>query len=324
MPYLLGTDEAGYGPNLGPLVVAASLWHVEGELSDELDLFARLADVVTARRSGATDRRLLLADSKQLYQSGGGWRELEAGLWPLLGLLGHAPRCASEIWRALADISAEDSGAPQTPAWHREIDASLPRDADAAELGRSLERTRDGLTRSGVRLCAIRCRAIFPGEFNAVVAELGNKSTALSHFTLQLTADLLRPCAAEPVAIVCDKHGGRNRYAALLQRFFPEEFIEVVCEGRDVSRYAWGPKASRARIDFQVGGESWLPSAVASMAAKYLRELAMLAFNEFWMRELPGLRPTAGYPVDAKRFHAEIAPRQRELGIADAHLWRVK
>ena len=28
MRYLLGTDEAGYGPNLGPLVVAASAWEL--------------------------------------------------------------------------------------------------------------------------------------------------------------------------------------------------------------------------------------------------------------------------------------------------------
>ena len=28
MSYLIGTDEAGYGPNLGPLVISASVWHV--------------------------------------------------------------------------------------------------------------------------------------------------------------------------------------------------------------------------------------------------------------------------------------------------------
>src|SRR5215203_3406446 len=29
MPYLIGTDEAGYAPNLGPLVVTATVWHVD-------------------------------------------------------------------------------------------------------------------------------------------------------------------------------------------------------------------------------------------------------------------------------------------------------
>ena len=30
MGILIGMDEAGYGPNLGPLVVAATAWEVEG------------------------------------------------------------------------------------------------------------------------------------------------------------------------------------------------------------------------------------------------------------------------------------------------------
>ena len=28
--YLIGTDEAGYGPNLGPLVISATVWQVSG------------------------------------------------------------------------------------------------------------------------------------------------------------------------------------------------------------------------------------------------------------------------------------------------------
>ena len=29
MTLVIGTDEAGYGPNLGPLVVAATAWQVD-------------------------------------------------------------------------------------------------------------------------------------------------------------------------------------------------------------------------------------------------------------------------------------------------------
>ena len=58
------------------------------------------------------------------------------------------------------------------------------------------------------------------------------------------------------------------------------------------------------------------------MASKYLRELAMLAFNDYWRSRVPNLQPTAGYPQDAKRFRAEIAEVQRQLHIADRVLWR--
>ena len=57
------------------------------------------------------------------------------------------------------------------------------------------------------------------------------------------------------------------------------------------------------------------------MFAKYLRELAMIAFNQFWQRHVPNLRPTAGYPVDAKRFRREIRTHQRQLHITDQMLW---
>ena len=60
------------------------------------------------------------------------------------------------------------------------------------------------------------------------------------------------------------------------------------------------------------------------MTAKYLRELAMRAFNEFWCGHLPELRPTAGYTQDARRFKQDIAEMQTALGIGDEVLWRTK
>jgi hypothetical protein len=58
------------------------------------------------------------------------------------------------------------------------------------------------------------------------------------------------------------------------------------------------------------------------MTAKYLRELAMRAFNEFWCARVQDLRPTAGYYGDSHRFRKAIAAVQRELGIDDHILWR--
>jgi hypothetical protein len=48
----------------------------------------------------------------------------------------------------------------------------------------------------------------------------------------------------------------------------------------------------------------------------------MAAFNAFWLRHQPALRPTAGYPGDARRFKNEIAELQTTLGISDRQLWR--
>jgi hypothetical protein len=75
---------------------------------------------------------------------------------------------------------------------------------------------------------------------------------------------------------------------------------------------------------FQPKGERHLPTALASMTAKYLRELAMRPFNAFWQRHMPALRATAGYPTDAQRFYDDIRPVRRRLKIADRLVWRVR
>ena len=46
--------------------------------------------------------------------------------------------------------------------------------------------------------------------------------------------------------------------------------------------------------------------AWASMLCKYVRELCMRALNGFWSRQVHGLKPTAGYYQDGKRFLADI------------------
>src|SRR6185503_12684521 len=129
----------------------------------------------------------------------------------------------------------------------------------------------------------------------------------------------------EPMTVVqCDKHGGRNNYVRILQTLFPEYLVEVRRESREASIYRWGPPARRIEFQFSAKGERYLPAALSSMFAKYLRELAMRAFNAFWQSHDDGLKPTAGYSVDAKRFIKDIAVKQRELAIESHILWRCR
>ena len=116
--------------------------------------------------------------------------------------------------------------------------------------------------------------------------------------------------------------GAQHCWLGQLQ--FPDPLIEVHRESLAESVYRWGPPEERVEIAFRAGGEAFLPAALASMASKYLRELAMRAFNDFWCAQLPDLAPTAGYPLDARRFKAAIAPLQARLGIDDRVLWRLR
>jgi hypothetical protein len=127
-----------------------------------------------------------------------------------------------------------------------------------------------------------------------------------------------------PIRVLCDKHGGRNKYAGLLQEVAGTGLVQVVTESRAESRYCFGPPSRRVDIRFSAGGEQFLPAALASMMSKYLRELAMMALNRYWCGVVGGLKPTAGYPTDAKRWLADVDTAKKKLQIDNRLLWRCR
>jgi hypothetical protein len=62
--------------------------------------------------------------------------------------------------------------------------------------------------------------------------------------------------------------------------------------------------------------------ALASVVSKTLREHWMDSFNAHWAARVPGLKPTAGYPVDAARFRSVIEPLCLERGLELDLWWR--
>ena len=286
---ILGTDEAGYGPNLGPLVVSLTAWEAP---SADVSFLSNLL-----KKEGID-----IGDSKKLYR-GGSLAVLETGvLVPLKSLKKDvAPMANNEEKIVRLSVSFETI-----------------------------------LQRHRVRLLDMQYRSVEPEEFNQLLDRFDSKGTLLSHMTLRLIADQLEKLTnvgnSSPVLILCDKHGGRNRYLDILTEFFPGEFIHTIRESRDSSVYRLAseekePETRRSAVPgrefrFLAKGEAHLPIALASMLAKYHRERAMAQFNTFWKSHVPDLQPTAGYPEDAKRFRQQIAEAQQKLGIFDDQIWR--
>jgi hypothetical protein len=327
MPYVIGTDEAGYGPNLGPLCVGATVWEIDDGI-DPQALYKPLKHCVSNSVNRAGKKRVVWADSKAVYKSGCGMDHLERGVLTALSLAGHSPTAWTDLWNCLG--TAFGDGSDQQP-WHDGYSAMLPlwmgeeEDGPTWMSGAAIEELSDGLRASlataGVRFVGVLCRAVFPGAFNEMVAA-SNKADALSRITLGLVADALAMIPGQRAQVFCDKHGGRDYYLPLLQTQFCDDWIQVRQESETASQYRFGGEAKRVDIGFYVGGERFLPVALASMTAKYLRETAMRPFNEFWCRHVPGIKPTAGYPTDSWRFKKQIAEAQRELAIDDRVLWR--
>ncbi len=328
MAYLIGTDEAGYGPNLGPLVVAATAWQVPEPIAPEA-MYDALGEVVCQGATKPEDCRLAIADSKQLYKPGSGLSLLERGVLTALALVGRRAQCWREIWPCLDDRPADaahmrfwNSDPGNCDPWYEDYDEPLPIDTPGDELESAADLVQRGCEARQVRLVGVQAAVLAPGEFNDQVKKCGNKAEVLSLTTLALARRLIEAAPASDVQVLCDRHGGRAYYAALLQHIFPDEFVLVRRETPALGVYELKFGERRVEFQFLVGGERMLPTALASMTAKYLRELAMRPFNAFWQRHVPGLRATAGYPGDAQRFWDEIRSVQRKLKIADRELWR--
>jgi len=246
MAFLLGVDEAGYGPNLGPLVVSVSAWRVPDDLVAG-DLYAALAPVVTAA-GGEKNGHLRIADSKALYSPAIGLGVLELGLLCSARLADLSFPTWRDCWRALAPHSGP--WLDECP-WYRGFDGPSPCAAAAGEVESTAAKLADAAAAADLQLVRLQSRAVFPAEFNGGLSEYGNKAALLSHVTLELVSSVLADLPAEPTRVVCDKHGGRNRYLGLLQHFFPDRMFNVLEEGRAASRYCLPRPGGRLDIEFR-------------------------------------------------------------------------
>lgn len=311
---LIGMDEAGYGPNLGPLVVTVTAWDVPDN-PRKFDLAAAMVNVVESSPTRGGNR-LHIADSKQVYNPSRGIVSLERSVLCALNLCGLNPTGFRDLREALSPLEHDCS---DTESWLDGADLQLPTTVDAVQVSELTSRWKECCQQNGIRLRTIRSDVVLTRRFNDLTRQYGSKGLTLSRISLRLLRSVWNPDDDQPTFIVADKHGGRNRYADLL--------AETLDEGRMIFRGIESTARSDYRIGatdirFQAKAESHLPVALASMVSKYVRELAMMLFNQFWQRHQPDLKPTKGYPVDARRFKTDIADTQARLGIDDADLWR--
>lgn len=308
----IGTDEAGYGPNLGPLTISVTVWDVPAP-AIAVDLYAVLASVID-RQSDRGKTRLHIADSKQVYTPSRGLASLETSALAMLAQTGTIPLSFSElVSRLTGGPLVADEGEP----WLREGDLALPMAAALPDIQRLASELRAACLSAGVRVVALRSDLVETPRFNRECHAAGSKGVVLSRTTLNLL-ERNWPDDGVSALVICDKHGGRNQYGTLLSEAFDDLFIPRLEESAACSRY----KVRGGEVRFQVRAEQYLPTAAASILSKYLREMAMEQFNHYWARRVPGLKPTKGYPEDARRFRKEIAEQQLALGIPDEVLWR--
>jgi ribonuclease HII len=316
---MIGIDEAGYGPNLGPLVMTAVACWMPSRPA-ETDLWEIFRESIR-RHSDPDDGRLIVDDSKLVYSSALGLLGLESSVWSILGLLQSGPLATlSEFIQWICPTSRDDlrqelwfTGVTKLPLIHQ------PSDHHDRVL-RLIQTCRDSSIQWGPFLSVVIC----PPRFNQLLDHWDSKGAVLGHGLKELLhSQLGRIQDDDPIEFVIDKHGGRNCYYAMLQDALGEGMVVAHEEHMNRSLYsAWGLRRS-IRFTFQPRADAeHFCVALASMTSKYLRELLMVEFNRFWQGHLPDLKPTAGYPGDSARFFKKIKPVAKRLGISKDAIWR--
>lgn len=318
MHWLVGIDEAGYGPNLGPLVQAA----VAARMPDGCDCCWTLLKDGVRRASDADDGRIAIDDSKLIHGESNGLAKLEVGVLAAIGNAAVIPAAFHDLLNCVSATPWEAVIAGE--AWYDAADA-YPIASNADDLlaaGRRFADARRLVPDFEFR--AVRCRVTPTPHFNALVDRHGSKAAPLADGVIALIRDELASLPVnEPVRFVVDKQGGRNFYAPMIQTAIPDGWVVAECEGAAESAYRIEGLGREVRLVFKPRAErDCLPVALASMLAKYLREAFMRQFNRYWLRHVPGIAPTAGYPNDAKRFYAEIRGAMTTLGLREDDVWR--
>jgi ribonuclease HII len=319
MAWILGIDEAGYGPNLGPFVMSAVACQVPDALADSC-LWQALSSSV--RRSGdgkRKDPRVLVDDSKVVYSSAKGLAGLERGLF---GLLRMSALALDEL---LLNLCPDDRAELVEEAWYTG-QTVLPAEADPADL----EQLRDQLGRTcesvGVQRWLVWSKVVCPARFNTLVDRAGSKGFILADaFSRLLHRGFSSTAGGELLSVFVDKQGGRNSYSSQIQHALERGMVVPVEESMSKSVYQVLGLQRQVKLTFQPrADQEHFCVALASMVSKYLRELFMGEFNRFWQGHVPGLKPTAGYPGDAPRFLEAIRPAAANLRIPEASIWRQK
>lgn len=316
---IVGIDEAGYGPILGPLVVSAVGFEAPADVADGC-LWKALRRYVS-RKATVRGGRLPITDSKKLYVRKEGLGRLERTAIALAGATLRDGTIDREdtLLRSLCPALEHLAEYP----WYVADDRALPVDADAGGVRIATAQFRRGLEKAGMRVAFTRSEILPEGHFNQQVERTRNKAAVSFAMVLRLIQEAARRAKTPDVRFLIDRQGGRDHYGPLLMRSFEDRKLKIVDETDETSAYTLVSGRSTWHVEFRTSGDSQhLPIAAASIISKYVRELLMGRFNAWWANQVADLRPTAGYYTDGKRFLRDIGPSARKLGIQTARLVR--
>ncbi len=319
MALLIGIDEAGFGPILGPLVVSSAAFRLEDEML-QADLW-KILRKSTARRKQHLAGRLLVTDSKKAYKKSAGLHHLQRTVLACLKSTRKTPQNLNDLMSILCpDCLTRLKAYP----WYVPAGAyNLCKSDDEISLA-SKVLTAD-LTRNRMELVQLKSVCLDVEFYNKMVTNVRNKSRVLFTATCSLIKHTLDNHPDKNFRFIIDRQGGRVRYRKELQKMFPGMPLKIINENTSSSTYQLTAGRKTVNLHFAINADNiYFPVSLASMLSKYLRELLVHHINLYFTALHPALKPTAGYWKDGLRFIQDINSKLPGLKYQKSRLIRCR
>lgn len=293
---LIGIDENGLGPRLGPLLVTGVLARATEEGARWL-------------RSEGAGSMALLDDSKKLASF-------------------HRPEVAEAWARALVPEAADaDTLIEKLSLMSRaELRSLCPTQAEpqcwgakspfqiVPKIENEVKKDLDLLQRHGVEILSVKSMILCSERLHRE-QEAGHSLMTTDLHAMEHLLIALRERAGEEVDAVCGKVGALDRYLAKLGPL-SGVLAGIEIESKAISRYRFAGLGTVAFTRDADGSD--LLVALASLVGKYLREVLMGKIASYYKALDPKLHRPSGYrdPVTA-RFVEETALLRRLQVIPD-------
>ncbi len=295
---IIGIDENGLGPILGPLIVTATAFEAD---SYSPEMFWQAADA-----------ELVTDDSKKIFSSSK-LGSAEAAVWAWLKKFGINPLTFAGLYDDIVLPMPLKRLCTLLPAWCAPSASALPCFAAKRELD-WINNESKGLSLQNIIPKTVRAFSICPGAYNLATEKDEQNKFALDFMLMLKLVENLSVGHNGDVLVLCGKVGATNKYGSWFKRYYgglwmPEE------ETAQISTYRIVPYGKISFI--RDGDASHLPIAAASMIGKYIRELAMHDINSLLSN--PGDKPVSGYrdKVTA-RFIENTKTKRNAMKIPDS------
>ena len=313
--YLVGIDENGFGPALGPLNVSASLFKVE---KYENDFWKKLNDIFSKNKD---KNKLRLTDSKELARKE--WERIALIFYFLL--FKEIPLYSSLFLKEFTlkqGFLVKDCGKEEkNMCWQPDFSFPLWEEKTFLKeiplLGKGVK---EALKREKIKVLDIKTLVCCPHNFNHLLKTY-NK-IELDLYLFETLIEYYHQKYQDEIFFVCGKVGGikyYQRYFKLLNKYDCIDFKEE----DKLSQYHF---KDLGKVYFIQNGDSkYLPISLSSIIGKYIREIFIMRINTYFSSRIPGLPYVSGYQDKlTKKFIKKVEGKLPELNISPSCFRRKK